>query len=161
MSTWNRCHFVFERNSSGAPLRGSSTAFARHLHVAAERNRADRVFRVAAARRDQLGTEPERKREHADADAAGREEVTELVHEHQHAEHEQKRQDCRHAFNSSAWAVCRAHSRAQLSTRRTTSSVVTLSICVRVHRFLYDARNGCKAELPVEKRLHGDFVGRI
>jgi hypothetical protein len=26
ISTWNRCHFVFERNSSGAPVRGSSAA---------------------------------------------------------------------------------------------------------------------------------------
>ena len=24
MRIWNRCHFDFERNSSGAPLRGSS-----------------------------------------------------------------------------------------------------------------------------------------
>ena len=44
----------------------------------------------------QLRAEAERKREHADADAPGREEVTELVDEDQHAEHEQKRQDCRH-----------------------------------------------------------------
>src|SRR5207247_6077242 len=62
-----------------------------------------------------------------DADAAGRDEMSELVHEYQDAEHEQKCHDCRHAFNSSAWAVCRAHSRDHLSTRRTTSSVVTFS----------------------------------
>jgi hypothetical protein len=32
---------------------------------------------------------------------------------------------------------------------------------VRIHRFLYDARDGGKAELPVEKMFDGDLVGRV
>ena len=46
-------------------------------------------------------------------DSARRDEMSELVYENQYSEYEQKRQDCRHAFNSSAWALCRAHSRDQ------------------------------------------------
>ena len=85
-------------------------ALAGHLHVAAEGNRADGVFGVAALGGDQLRAEAERKGKHADADAPGRDKMSELVYKNEHPEHEQKRQDCRHAFNSSAWAVCRAHS---------------------------------------------------
>src|SRR6187455_1784675 len=32
---------------------------------------------------------------------------------------------------------------------------------VRVHRRLYDARDGCKAEFTVQKALHRNFIGRI
>ena len=60
--------------------------FARHLHVAAERQRADAVFRVAALELQQLRPEPERERQHTDADAARRKKVPQLVHEHEHAE---------------------------------------------------------------------------
>ena len=40
--------------------------------------------------------EAELELEHADADALGGEEVPELVHEHEHAEHEQEREKCGH-----------------------------------------------------------------
>src|SRR5438552_16827736 len=32
---------------------------------------------------------------------------------------------------------------------------------MRIHRVLYDARDGCKAELPVQKIFNGNFIGRI
>ena len=32
---------------------------------------------------------------------------------------------------------------------------------MRIHGFLYDARDCRKAELPVEKVLDRDFIGRI
>ena len=46
-------------------------------------------------RRDlqQLRTEPERKREDAHAEPPRRQEMTELVHEDEHAEHEQEREE--------------------------------------------------------------------
>ena len=43
-----------------------------------------------------VGIEAELELEHADADALGGEKMAELVHEHEHAEHERKRQQCRH-----------------------------------------------------------------
>ena len=56
--TWKRSHFVFDRNSSactiGRPLVVLDVLriFAGHLDVAAERQRADAVFGVAAAEAD-------------------------------------------------------------------------------------------------------------
>src|SRR2546421_601273 len=44
--------------------------------------------------------------------------MSELVREHEDAEHEQKRQDCRHAFNSSAWTLCRAPSKSSVGSDR-------------------------------------------
>ena len=90
MRIWNRSHFVFDRNSSG--LAGSRIVgvLARHLHVAAERNGADAVFRVAAAHLQQFWTEPERKREYTYTEPTCRQEMTKLVHEHEHAENEQE-----------------------------------------------------------------------
>jgi hypothetical protein len=61
-----------------------------HLHVTAERQRADAVFGVAPAEADDRRVESELEFEDADADAFGREKVAELVHEHENAEHEQK-----------------------------------------------------------------------
>jgi len=58
---------------------------ARHLDVAAERQRADAVLGVAAPEADHGGIEAELKLEHADADALGGEKVAELVHEHENA----------------------------------------------------------------------------
>ena len=63
-----------------------------HLHVAAERQRADAVLGVAAAEAEDRRVEAELKLEHADADALGGEKVAQLVDEHEHAEHEHKRQ---------------------------------------------------------------------
>ena len=56
-------------------------SLARHLDVAAERNRADAVLGVAALERQQLRTEAEREREDADADPPGHQEMAELVDE--------------------------------------------------------------------------------
>ena len=101
ISTWKRSHLVFDRNSSGRPSVRSLVlgALAGHLHVAAERQRADAVLRVAAAEADDRGIEAELELEHADAHALGGEKMTELVHEHEHAEHEGKRQKCRQTSN--------------------------------------------------------------
>ena len=87
--TWNRCHFVFDRNSSDAPVR-LFRVLAGHLDVAAERDGADAVFGVAAPDDEQLGAEAERERQHADADPPRHQEMAELVHEDQHAENEQE-----------------------------------------------------------------------
>ena len=44
-STWKRCHFVFDRNSSDAPVGPSCAILAGHLDVAAERDGAQAVPR--------------------------------------------------------------------------------------------------------------------
>ena len=90
MSTWNRSHRVFDRNSSGRPGGLVFGGLARHLHVAAERQRADAVFGVAAPEAEDRRVEAELELQDADADALGGQEMTELVHEHEHAEHEHK-----------------------------------------------------------------------
>ena len=66
---------------------------ARHLDVTAKRDGADAVFRVAARERQQLRAEPERKRQHAHADPARREEMPKLVDENEHAKNEDKRKN--------------------------------------------------------------------
>ena len=71
--------------------------FAGHLDVAPERQRANAVFRVAAAEADDRGIEAELELQHPDADTLGGDEMTELVHEHQHAQHEHKCQKCGHS----------------------------------------------------------------
>ncbi len=65
---------------------------ARHLHVAAERQRADAVFGVAAAEADDGRVETELELQDANADTLGGEKMTKFVHEHEHAEHERKRE---------------------------------------------------------------------
>jgi hypothetical protein len=66
---------------------------ARHLHVAAERDDADAVLGVAALGLENLGTEAEREGEHAHAEPPRGHEVAQLVHEHQHAEDEEEREE--------------------------------------------------------------------
>ena len=95
ISTWNRSHLVFDRNSSGAPGPLFVRVVAGHLDVAAERQRADAVLGVAAPEAEDRRVEPELELQDADADALGGEEMPELVHEHEHAEHEGERQKCR------------------------------------------------------------------
>ena len=63
-----------------------------HLDVAAEREGADAVLSVAAPEADDGGVEAELKFEHADTDALCGEKVTQLVHEHENAKNERKRQ---------------------------------------------------------------------
>src|SRR6185436_14133769 len=67
-------------------------ALAGHLHVAAQRQRANAVFGIASAEAEDRGIEPELKLEDADADTLGRQEMPQLVDEHQHAQNERKRQ---------------------------------------------------------------------
>ena len=104
-----------------------------------------------------FGPKPERERQHADADAPGRQKVSELVHEDQHAEHEQKRQDGRSRQDLRLSILTRApsrraYSRAHRSTRRTTSSVAAVCDSMCIHRRSMTRGNGRKAERPVEKR---------
>ena len=68
--------------------------FAGHLHVAAERDRADYIFGIAARETDEARPEAKRKFEHPDADTARHDEMAQLVDEDQDAEDEEKRQDC-------------------------------------------------------------------
>src|SRR5262245_9196868 len=63
-----------------------------HLDVATEREGAAAVLRVAAPEADYSRIEPELKFEHADTNALGGEKVTQLVHEHENAKNERKRQ---------------------------------------------------------------------
>ena len=90
MRIWNRSHFVSRQEFVGTARAGVVGILARHLHVAAERNRADAVLGVATSDLQQLRAEAERERQHADAEPARRQEVTELVHEHEHAKDEQE-----------------------------------------------------------------------
>ena len=85
---WKRCHLRLRQELVGGALRLVLGVLAGHLHVAAERNRAQAVLGVAALERQQLGAEAQREGEHADAVPAGQQEVPQLVHEHEHAEHE-------------------------------------------------------------------------
>ena len=85
----------------GPPAARVVGRLARHLHVAAERDRADAVLRVAADDPEQLGAEAEREGQHADAVAAGHQEMPQLVHEDEHAEDEHETQ--RRLSSSTAW----------------------------------------------------------
>ncbi len=67
---------------------------ARHLDVAAKGDRADAILGVAAFELQDLGAESQGERQHAHADAAGHHEVPELVHEDEHAQHENEGQKC-------------------------------------------------------------------
>ena len=66
------------------------------LHVSAERHDADAVLGAAARELQDLRTEAEREREDPHAVRAGHQEMPELVDEHEHAEDEQKRENCDH-----------------------------------------------------------------
>ncbi len=81
---------------AGASVLG---CFAGHLDVAAERDGADAVFRVAAAERQKLRAKAQREREDADADPSRHHEVAELVYENQYAEHEKESQDAGHTLD--------------------------------------------------------------
>ena len=76
-----------------------------HLHVAAERERADAVFGIASLEAEDCRIEAELKLRHADADAFRGQKVSELVHEHEHPEHECKSEQRRHSFNSTVPAT--------------------------------------------------------
>ena len=69
-----------------------------HLHVAAERDDADAVLRVAALDLENLRSETERERDHAHAVPAREQEVAELVDEDEHAENEQERKKRGHSL---------------------------------------------------------------
>src|SRR5690606_14865881 len=101
----------------------------RHLDEAAERDRRDLVLRAAAGESQQPGTEADRERQHADADAARGEVVAELVDENEHADDENESERRGHdgvvpcTFNSKVPEKAAARTRAQRSTARTSSSV--------------------------------------
>ena len=67
-----------------------------HLHVAAERDDRDAVLGVPARELEQLGAEAEREGQDADTVPPRQEEMPELVHEHEDAEHEDEGQDVGH-----------------------------------------------------------------
>ena len=82
---------------------------ARHLDVAAERQRADAVLRVAAAEADDGWIEPELEFEDADFDALRGQEMSQLVHEYQDAQHDDELDDrdrkSHQTFNSNPRAM--------------------------------------------------------
>ena len=65
-----------------------------HLHVAAERDRADHIFGIAARETDKTRPEPERELQHPHADTARHDEMAQLVDENEDTENEQKCQQC-------------------------------------------------------------------
>ena len=125
-----------------------------HLHVAAERDGAEAVFGVAAPDLQQLRTEAEREGQHAHAVPAGHQEMAELVHEHEHAEDERKREKRGHARCLSYDAIVTpctpasgVHPVAQASTAPHLAPAFRRSGRVRVHRPRQSAaRNGRKAQ---------------
>ena len=168
--TWNRSHFVFDRNSSGAPVTRFVRILAGHLHVAAERQRADAVLGVAAAEAEDRRVEAELKLQHADADALGGEKMAELVDEHEHAEHEAQTRAgwsmCLtlvepQTFNSTPRAIARACSRAHRSTARTSpASPPRPARCASIVS-LDDLGIAGNDRRPVEKQRDRDFVGGV
>ena len=64
-----------------------------HLDVAAERQRADAVLGVAAAEADNGRIEAELELQDPDADAFRGQKMPQLVHEYEHAEHEDECQE--------------------------------------------------------------------
>src|SRR3989454_12227185 len=87
-----------------------------HLHVAAERDPRDPVFRLAAAPREDGPPEPEREPQHLNADGLGRDKMPHLVHEDQRAQHDGER-DQRQEH-----AASRASRRASASVASTPAS---------------------------------------
>ena len=120
---------------------------------------------------EQLRAEPERERQDADADPPGHQEVAELVHEDQHAQHEQERKRWWSHVNLRSKtsivpqrAAPVANSRAHRSTARTSSrSRDAAAPCrvVSVHRPADDVGDAGEAERAVEERRDRHFVGRV
>ena len=129
------------------------------LHVAAERDRPDRVLGLAApAARDQR-REEQREALDAHADRLGRGEVPELVQDDQRGEAEEREQpsSCVHRLTSSPATVARlgvgvverleaVH--AARAGRRSSVSSITVG----------DAQEG---QPPAEERVDGDLVGGV
>ena len=116
-----------------------------------------------------VGIEAELKLQHADADALRGEKMPELVHEHEHAEHEDKRQkscQCPNQQTSDLQFYPAGDSQRTLARpsvdRADRCKRRHLSRPMRVHRLLDDLRNRRETPMrPVEKPRHRDFVGRI
>ena len=165
--TWNRSHLVFDRNSSGWPVRVSSAVLAGHLHVAAERHGADAVFGVAAREAEEPWAEAERKLQHPDADAPGRQEVAQLVDENEHADDKSESQDVvttatlRPSILRSPASVARGRAPSDPRAAPSPASSRLLHIVCASMRLVDDARNAGKRQPSLEKRLDGHFVGRI
>src|SRR5207247_9647708 len=160
-------------------------ALARHLHVAAERQRTDAVLGVAIAKAGDRRIEAKLKLEHADADALGRQKMPELVHEHEHAENEREGQQCGQTVNlklgqpgiTSDFSLANFRLRPSIQFYCASDLLRTLTRppidCangleaahlfrpVRIHRALDDNRYGCESDLSLQKSFHRDFIGRI
>src|SRR5262249_6999802 len=68
-----------------------------HLDVTTERKRANAVLGVATTNAEDGRIETELEFQNADANAFGGEEMSKLVHEHEHTQYEGKRQNGNHA----------------------------------------------------------------
>src|SRR5438046_7194550 len=125
--TTSRAHSGFRSNARGIDRLGALATFQlsghpfvlepRHLHVAAERNPRDPVLRLAAAPGQDRSPEAEREAQHLDADRLGGGEVAGLVHEAQHADHDDE------GDRRQEHAASRASRRAAESAASTASSV--------------------------------------
>src|SRR5688572_30107824 len=123
-----------------------------HLHVAAEGNCADAVLGIAAGEFQDLGAETKRKGQHAHADAAGGEEVSQLVNEDKDTQDKEECEKSGHyTVNSSARASSSACWRAQRSTRRTVSIVDIGSAWCASMVFLMTRGMAVKPSLPSRK----------
>ena len=170
MRTWNRSHLDFDRNSSGAPVRVFVGILAGHLHVAAERQRADAVFGVAALEAEDGRVEAELKLQDPDADALGGEKMPELVHEHEHAEHERERQQCgqcaKHSRTSDLqfYPAGNRFAHAPAPTDRQLAPLPASPLrparCASIVS-LDDVRNCGKRQAALEKQRDRHFVGRV
>ena len=97
------------------------------LYVTTEGKDTDAVLGAAPFELDDLRSEAQRKRDHPHAVPAGDQEVTELVHEHEHAQHEQKRKSGNHGtsvpYDDGSVPMAEAENvRAHASAARTSAS---------------------------------------
>ncbi len=83
----------------GGPRAGIFRGLAGHLDVAAERNRADAVFRVAAPEGQDLRPEAQREREDAHPNPPRHHEMAELVDENQYPEYKKESENAGHTLD--------------------------------------------------------------
>ncbi len=94
-----------------------------HLHVPAERNRAQHVLGLTALKTEHAGSEADREALDLDADGLGGPEVSELVHENEHAQNDDGGQYCHELVSTlslpSRTAISCATTRAAASAAET------------------------------------------
>ena len=98
--TWKRSHFDFDRIFVGLAGALVLDRLACHFHEAAERDGADAVVGAAAGETEQSRPEPNRERQHPDANASGGEVVAQLVDENEHANDKSESKERRHERRS-------------------------------------------------------------